>query len=216
MKLIDKLTQGLPKKHKPKRAVKGLVARNFYIDGNLFIEKFDQVKNTESMQMRNFRAKAIVDLTMSIECSLKSIILSLSKDNELPSDAYKKARKCSHNLDKLYAEAILRAKNRFLFPPKKQALFDDLKSLGVGSRYSYEIWSLQFNSQAGTIFLGENIISRTIDDIKWANNLRDVAVLLNNISNNCYYKFLSKHCTLYGNKNNTYEKHLNLFLDEIK
>ena len=59
MSLADKIEQSLKvtKKHKPQRAVKGTLCRSFSLDGNLFIEKFDLVQGTESMQNRNFRAK---------------------------------------------------------------------------------------------------------------------------------------------------------------
>ena len=117
----------LPKNHKPERAVKSHLARNFYQDGNLFIERYDQVKFTDSMLKRNFRAKCIVDLAMSIECSLKSMIISLSKDSEKPSKAYKRARKNGHNIDGLYKEMALRAKSRFKAPKKIKKFLKILK-----------------------------------------------------------------------------------------
>ena len=102
---------GLPKRHKPERAVKSVAAINFLTDGNLFIERFDMLSASESMENHYFSSKAFVDLSMSIECSLKSIIISLSPDDESPAEAYKKARTGSHKLNALYSEVEVRAKN---------------------------------------------------------------------------------------------------------
>jgi len=205
---------GAPKVHKPKRAVKSLVSRNFYIDGNLFIERFDQVRYTDSMNNRNFRAKTIVDLAMSIECSLKSLIISLSKDNESPAKAYKKARKLSHNLKKLHKELKLRSKNRFKIPSKDDRVFDDLEKLGVGSRYSYEIWLLRFQSSTGSFFLGDDLISQTVDNSDWEVMVRNEAVMLNNLASKCHSKYLSKHSILSGKKFAAYDRALKRFLSD--
>ena len=83
---------GVPSLHKPNRAVKGLVAHLFLADGFLFLKKFDTVKNSKSDILYDFRSKVVVDLYMSIECSLKSMVISLSKDDETPAEAYKQAR----------------------------------------------------------------------------------------------------------------------------
>ncbi|EGR4314898.1 hypothetical protein DDN32_18270 [Vibrio cholerae] len=141
MKPIEKLKQalGVPKEQKPQRAVKYLVASNFYSDGNLFIERFDHLKNTDSMENRSFRAKAVVDLAMSLECSLKCLVISLSADQESPEDAYLKARNLGHKLQKLYNEVKSREQSDIVIPPLDSAVFTSLNKLGVGSRYGYEV-----------------------------------------------------------------------------
>jgi hypothetical protein len=58
------------------------------------------------------KSKVYVDLVMAIECSLKSMIVTLSLKSETPEAAYLVARRCSHHLDKLYAEVQKRARNR--------------------------------------------------------------------------------------------------------
>lgn len=205
----------LPKKHKPERGVKSAVAANFCIDGTLFIERCDLVAKSESMDNRYFRAKYIVDFLMSIECSLKCFVISLSKDNETPTQAYKKARNCSHSLDKLYAEVELRAKGRFRLDPKPQQIFDDLKVLGVGSRYALEVWMLRVGSQ-NLPSVDRGLVSRTIDDEQWANEVRKVAVQLNNAANRCRMRFLAEHGTLTGKRVNAYAQALATFLSQVK
>lgn len=197
------------------RAVKSLVASNFYIDGNLFIDKFDQVKGCDSMVNINFRAKTIVDLAMSIECSLKSLIISLSKDSETPAKAYKKARKLGHNLEKLHKEVEKRAKNRFKLERKNEKVFQDLEKLGVGSRYSYEIWLIRFQLNSGAFFLGNDLISKTVNEYEWGINVRNEAVIWNNLANKCHSKYMSKHRILSAKNFPAYDHALACFFNDM-
>ena len=217
MSVKDVLNKALkiPKKHHPKRAVKSLVARNFYIDGNLFIESFDCSNNIHSMQNRNFRAKAVVSLAMSIECSLKAIIISLSLDSESPTNAYKTSRGLSHNLEKLYNEVIVRAKKRVKLPKNNNQVFNDLKDLKVSSRYSFEVWLLRSQSPNKKFYLGQDIISKTIDSFEWLSKVRSEAVVLNNFANKCYKKYLDKHSILSGSKFKTYDAELKNFISSL-
>lgn len=201
-----------PKTHKPERAVKSLLANSFYLDGNLFIERFDQVYLTDSMEIQSFRAKAVVDLAMSIECSLKSLIISLSRDDELPKLAYQKARSSNHDLNKLHEEVKKRAKNRFKLPKKNSLVFESLIKLGIGSRYSHEIWLLRINKAAGSYFVGDDLISNTIDDLKWGKSVRKEAVAFNNLASNCNNKYLKKHSILTGGRFSSYHLALEKFL----
>lgn len=205
-------TLGVPKRHIPQRSVKSHLARSFWADGNLFIDRFDQLFTCDSMGNRNFRAKTIVDLAMSIECSLKSLIISLSKDDETPSGVYKKARKKSHKLDKLFDEVTIRAFRRLKIPQKNEVLFSDLKLLGVGSRYSYEVWLFRFQSESVSLFLGKDLISRTIDDLEWSRKIRDEAVRLNQVASKAHTRFMSKHKILLGSRLATYEREMEQFI----
>lgn len=206
---------GVPKKHNPERAVKSLVAINFYTDGNLFIEAYDHLNAFDPMQNRNFRAKAIVNLAMSIECSLKSLIISLSKDSEAPIDAYKIARTHSHHIEKLHSEVESRSKKRFKIHKRNDAIFNDLKLLKVSSRYSFEIWLLRTQAVNGIFFLRQDLVSRTIDCPTWARQVRNEAVMLNNLADKCHSKYLSKHAILSGNKFSTYENELKNFTSAL-
>lgn len=218
MTLHERLNKALdvPKKHIPQRAVKSHLARNFWTDGNLFIDRFDQVRYCESMGHWSFRAKAIVDLAMSMECSLKALIISLSKDSETPVRAYKKARSKGHKLDDLFAEASARAYRRLQLPKKNDMVFSDLRTLGVGSRYSYEIWLLRFHSGSGSLFLGDDVISKTVDDPEWAKEVRNEAVRLNHVASKAHSRFMAKHSILSGRKFAEYEREMNRFLRDAR
>jgi len=217
MTLKERLNKalGVPKRHIPQRGVKSHLARNFWTDGNLFIDRFDQVRTCDAMENRNFRAKAIVDLAMSIECSLKSLIISLSKDAEAPFRAYKKARSKGHNLDALFDEVKIRAFRRLKMPKENKSVFLDLRLLGVGSRYSYEVWLLRFQSESVSLFLGEDLISRTVDDREWARKVRNEAVALNRLASTAHSRFISKHGILSGSRFARYEREMNQFIQDI-
>lgn len=205
----------MPKRHIPSRAVKLHLAQNFWKDGHLFIARFDQLSTCSFMEHRDFRAKVVVDLAMSIECSLKSLIISLSKDDETPADAYKKARKKNHNLVDLLAEVTVRAKKRLRIPQKKaRSAISDLKLLGVGSRYSYEIWLLRFQSSSASLFVGEDLISRTIDKNDWIVSVRHSAILLNKVASTAQSRFMSKHGILSGSRLKAYTQAMSQFIQD--
>lgn len=132
---IDRIRKilGWSKNSSKQQAVKGMLASCFYDDGNLFIERFDLVHDTGfNGLICILEPKAFVDLIMSIECSLKSLILGLSLDSESAENAYKKAKGYSHNLDKLYSEVQKRAQKRLKIK-KKNKLFDQIKKLKIDS-----------------------------------------------------------------------------------
>lgn len=205
---------GMPKRHIPQRAVKSHLARNFCADGNLFIDRFDQIRTCGLMGNRNFRAKTIVDLAMSIECSLKSLIISLSKDDETPAGAYKSARVKGHKLDALFDEVTTRASRRLKMPKKSELVFSDLKLLGVGARYSYEIWLLRFQSESVSLFLGRDLISRTVDDVEWTKKVRNEAVQLNQVASKAQSRFMSNHSILSGSRLTAYKREMEQFIQD--
>ena len=204
-----------PKRHKPERAIKGIISFNFWEDGLLFIEISDKINTTELMENRHVRSKMIVNLIMSLECSLKSLIISLSEDKHTPKEAYQEARSLSHKIDKLYEQAKIKSKKRFKIPPKNEILFQDLIDLKlINSRYSYEVWRLIMNSNvsANTYIINENIIDKTVDNVEWFQSLRKEAAFLNDAAYKCYTKYLVKHQILYGKRFNDYDIALKNFL----
>lgn len=206
---------GAPKVHRPNRAVKATVSQNFYTDGKLFVDRFDLINSSDLMNKRGIRAKMFVDLAMSLECSLKSLIISLSKDDESPIDAYKKARSYSHNLDKLYKEVKERSKNRFKLPKKNAGLFIDLADLGISSRYSYELWMLRIQAEDRDLFLGNDLLSRTLDDYNWGIEVRNEAGRLNNCAVDCHSRFMSRHSILSGKRLSAFGDAMDDFLNNI-
>ncbi|HAT8521871.1 TPA: hypothetical protein I7190_27085 [Vibrio vulnificus] len=211
MSVVDrlKMSLGLPKQIKPRRAVKGVIARNYYVDGNLFIERFDILNSSnDSMQNKQFRAKAMVDLCMSLECSMKSLVVSLNHDSKTPKRLMKDLKNLSHHLDKLFDKTTKLSKNRFTLAKLSQSKLNELKKYGVGARYSHDIWAIQTSSAYS---VSDDLIEATIDNPIWMNELRNIAVEWNNAASNCYDKYLSKHCIISGNDHKRFERALKKF-----
>ncbi len=204
---------GAPKVHKPERAVKALISRCFSKDANLFIERFDIVGGTDSMCNCDFRTKAVVDLSMAIECSLKSLIISLSKDSETPIASYTKARKLSHYHQKLYKEVEIRAKRRIKLPRNNKNLMSDLKMLGIGVRYSYDVWRIRYEAIESKKFI--SLISSTIEDDQWIIKLRNEAAKFLVCAVKSEERYVAKHGKLYGQRWSAYDQSLKKFLKEI-
>ncbi|WP_373960420.1 hypothetical protein [Vibrio gigantis] len=178
------------------QAAKSVVAINFYTDGNLFIDRYDLMNSHyDSMQHRQFRAKAMVDLAMSLECSLKSLVISLSPSTQKPKAAIKKARECSHDHKKLYLRVKSKAKHRVTLTPMNISIMDDLAKFGVGSRYTHEIWNIQ---TSGKLSVNEDLLFRTIDNPEWMKKLRNLAVEWNNEASRVHQKYLKPHTILSG------------------
>lgn len=199
--MMDRIKKdmGLPKKQSPFKYVKSILAIKYYTDGNLFIERYDILNsNSDSMQNRDFRAKAMVDLCMSIECSLKSLIISLSKDDIKPVDIKRKVIKKSHYIDKLVVMAKSSAKNRFALPDFPQGMLNDIVKLGVGYRYSLDVWTLYTKERK---VKHDSLINSTIDDPMWMKELRSLAVNWNRIADNAHERFLKKHHITVGGGN---------------
>jgi hypothetical protein len=207
---------GRAKKFKPPRSVKSIIASNFSRDAQLFIERFDILFASEGRDDKWFRAKVLLDLIMSIECSLKSLFISLSKDDEKPSEAYREARRLSHNISLLFEKCSERAKNRLKLPAKPVNIFKDIESLGISIRYSHELWLIRFNDSVSGLFFEDGRISRTIDDPVWAKELRSVAVMFLKLSEDAEKRFLSPHRITVGNQLNLRSAEIQKFFNETK
>ncbi|AYA39020.1 hypothetical protein D3Y59_17710 (plasmid) [Hymenobacter oligotrophus] len=116
--------------------MKRKIASSFAADSNDFLWRVGLLKDNRPHDTTSFFAKLYVDLLMSAECALKSLIVSLSPASETPEDAYLKIRRIGHKLDKLYEEVERRASRRLkLLTPKQRALLMEANTIGVGYRY---------------------------------------------------------------------------------
>ncbi|GAB3406934.1 hypothetical protein HNQ93_004305 [Hymenobacter luteus] len=123
------------------QSLKRKMASSFAADANDFLWRVGILNSSRPHDTNSFFSKMYVDLLMSAECSLKSLIVSLSPPNETPEDAYLKIRSLGHNLEKLYKEVERRAVNRLkLLKPAQRALLMDANTIGVGYRYDITIF----------------------------------------------------------------------------
>jgi hypothetical protein len=175
---------------KPELYVKRTLSASFWKDSNDLLWRADIFHKGIEHDTLSTKAKTYVDIVMATECSLKSLILSLSREPETPEDAYLVARGCGHHLDRLYAEVKVRAKNRVrLLDPDKEAIIIKANSLGVG--YRYDVTAFMFLSQEDWVDRSQKkgLVSSVINH-DFINELNVVAHELNTLSNKTLDKYL--------------------------
>lgn len=191
------LAAGAAKRRNPVRGKKAIMARNTSQDAWQFIDRFDALNNdAQNMQDVDYAAKAVVDLCVSIESSLKSLIICLSPDKETPAELYKNLKRVyGHKLKKLHDEVISRAKNKkFKIQKNKKRVFNRLEKLEyINSRYSQEIWKFIQDEKPYKKYKGYGEMRRTVGDGKWRKSVRAEAVRLWKLQNKCYKQFLFPH-----------------------
>ncbi len=197
------------------RQLKRRISTSFWADANDFLWRVSILKDNRPHDTNSYFAKLYVDLLMSAECSLKSLIISLSKKDETPEEVYLEARKKSHHLDKLYNEVVLRAKRRIklLSKKEKQILFK-ANTLGVG--YRYDIKTFFFLSQEDFIkrMLEEGDVSSIIN-FDFINELFTMLHELKKIAKISLDKYYGKDNSLSGNNMEKLENRQNLFFTNV-
>ncbi|EHR0921385.1 hypothetical protein [Vibrio alginolyticus] len=184
MELKDRVCRTLLGKNEfdPLKAAKAVLSVNFHRDGQLFIHRFQLLNDSSfSMEDKNYRAKALVDLIMSIECSLKSICVSTSPSNIDAGALYKKLKKKGHRHKSLYDMALTYSNEMgFILPPYPEEVLKDLESLGlVNARYSQEIWAIQIE---GPFAPSQGLLSETIHSPEWRDLLVNLAVTFSKVA----------------------------------
>lgn len=113
------------------------LASSMWQDANDFLWRFSIVTKNLPYQTKSILGKSYVDLVMSMESSLKSLIITLSPSTETPEDSYIVARTNGYNLNKLYMDVEKRAvkKGKLLSKKDRQVLFK-AATLTVSHRYS--------------------------------------------------------------------------------
>jgi hypothetical protein len=190
---------------KPELYVKRTVSASFWKDSNDLLWRANIFQRQIGHDTLSTKAKTYVDIVMAIECSLKSLIVSLSRESETPEEAYLVARSCSHHLDRLYAEVRVRAKNRVrLLTPDKERIIIKANSLGVG--YRYDVTAFMFLSREDWVDRSQKkgLVSSVINH-DFINQLNVAAHELNTLSN----KTLDKCLGWYARVNTSRWKEVN-------
>lgn len=180
------------------RQLKYKLSYSFWADSNDFLWRAGLLLKDRPYDSNAYFAKIYVDLIMSAECALKSLIISLSLPTETPEDTYSTARKIGHNLDRLYAEVEQRAKRRvkLLSPTNKRKL---LKANTLGVNYRYDITTFFFLTQEDYIdraFQRGQISS--IINLNFINELYTMLHTLKDIAGSTYHKYYGKDNSLSG------------------
>lgn len=196
------------------RKLKADIADYFFSDAHYYLQRSKLVYNNPyafepflPVEIKNF-----VDMLFCAECSLKSIIMSLSPHTEKPEIAYKTLRNFSHNLEKLCDEVVKRAKNRLKFLNQYEIKFlTNANKLGVDVRYSLEFYlerrKEEFYEKA--TFSGEYSQWLKRENLK---KFIDVNETLLNISKKSNKRYCKNNRNYTMNNADKYDERLNSFL----
>ena len=197
------------------RSIKALLATSYTQDARGLLQRahFCLHPKIGFEHDRKLRAKILVDLLMSAECSLKSLIFGLSKNDETPEQLYKKSkRKWGHDLGKLLTQARKRAKNKLKFPSdKKLPTFGDAKKMSVFVRYSVETYFLIMESSLRDQPYVDPLIKKTTG-YTWMWEFMDDVNTLYLLSSDAHSRFCSRHL---NSKTKGYDKRLKKFYANI-
>lgn len=153
--------------YSPDRHMKAHIASAYLQDSNDFLWRVGAARQHHEIGVTSFRAKTCVDLIISVECSLKSLIVALSRKWESAEDAYLTARKLSHHLEKLEKEARTRAKHKVAINWEDAKFLHDAAQLGVKVRYWSDITIIDFMERHVSKPFMPNFIDNTIRDEEW-------------------------------------------------
>lgn len=196
--------------------LKYTLASHFWGDSNDFLWRVSILKDKRPHDSNAYFAKIYVDLLMSAECALKSLIVSLSQDNETPEQAYMKARQYGHDLQKLYDEVKLRAKRRVKLLNSREVKIL-LKANTLKVNYRYGITTFLFLLQENTFdrAFRDGAVSSVVNYTfitafyKVLHTLKDIAVKSNK-------KYYGKHMSMMGSDLERLEPRRERFFNNIK
>ncbi len=143
-------------------------------------------------------SKRFILLRMALECILKAILIGLSKRDESAEEAYKAARNCGHNLEKLIKECKLRSEKRYRICSKET--MDRLcyiEKFRIGIRYNFDMKTADRSS----------ISKGVLDDNFHEEIYKDLSSFLKIVRRISYNRFL-KHQAIRGDKLSELENHL--------
>lgn len=197
------------------RSIKALLAASYNQDARGLLQRAHFCLHSKFgfEHDRKLRAKILVDLLMSAECSLKSLIFGLSKNYEPPEKLYKKSKqKWGHDLGKLLIHARNRAKNKLKFPSdKKLPTFADASKMNVFIRYSVETYFLIMERSLRDQPYVDPLIKKTTSETWMWQFMDDVNKILR-LSSEAHNKFCSRHM---NSRTKGYNKRLKAFFTNI-
>jgi hypothetical protein len=134
------------------------IAEYFLTDARDFIKRYNILE--ESSTHLGLRSKLLIELIFSVECALKALIFIESDLNE--NETYKKAKKLSHNVNKLLDNIKPNSRQEY-----DRIIKTDLSKFAVYNRYQLES-EIDFRESNGS--LGRTYYD-TIADPNWMKEL---------------------------------------------
>ena len=164
------------------RQLKSTLSSTMWADSNDFLKRVNLLMADLDLWSTSYLSKIYVDILMSIESSLKALIIALSDKKETPEDAYRTARSKSHRIDQLYAEVERRAFRRIklLNQKDKDELLNNAIKIKVSNRYRL-VTLAQIRSDGIAIHWGGGQYSNLIN-YDYLLKLSEIAFKLKSIS----------------------------------
>ncbi|MGA9406303.1 MAG: hypothetical protein WBW71_04140 [Bacteroidota bacterium] len=196
--------------------LKARLASSYGADGNDLIGRVHLVRRNSDATHRSHYAKIIVDCIMACECSMKSLIFSLSKTPETPEGLYRLVRRRSHHLKRLLDEVKPRARNRIrLLTDSEERLLLDVDSLGVESRYTVEVFFTLMNEENIARLMGAGQISGTIDNNDWCNRVVKLSSKMVSLAKTSNERYMQRYTGFLGDHRGEQEQRYHQFAMDV-
>lgn len=174
------------------RQVKSILSSTMHTDANDFLIRTNLLLKDLDYLSYAYLSKIYVDVLMSIESNLKALIIILSKKEETPEEAYSKARKHSHRINKLYEEVENRASKRLklLSEKDKEELLNNAIKITVNNRYRL-VTLTQIRKEGVGRDWGFGEYSKLIN-YKYIRKLQKIAFEIHKITNKASERYLDR------------------------
>ncbi|KAB2877535.1 hypothetical protein F9K33_16240 [bacterium] len=197
------------------RYLKARLAQYFLLDSQDFFHRIQILNKSPRFSPNTFTPKTLVDTIMCVECALKSIIISLSRSNEKPENAYLAARRCGHIIDRLLTEASRRSFHRVSFLSKREIqILLQLKNIGVEGRYAYEIANKMQQEDPLLRFLREGAVTKLLNSEFLSSSL-SVTKRLVGIAGKSFDKYWKGSTSFKLKHLDKIDNRLNIFRDNV-
>jgi len=144
--------------------VKSQIARNYLRDARDWLYIYKKLQEIDMYPIKSLEAKKFINLRFSMECSFKSLIISLSERQERAEEVYNIMIKFKHNLKKLFKECKERAGGKYRICSKSFIPeVDKIEKLGVGIRYDLDFTTAYKKQSFKELFVNGPISSVVLD-----------------------------------------------------
>jgi hypothetical protein len=199
----------------PEGYVKAKVATHYLTDSEQLCLRARTTINSSDLPFRySMRSKIFVEILMSFECSLKSLVISLSKGGESPEQAYHEAREPGHRVGQLCEKVKNRSYNRLKFvSSKEEDMIYEAEEIGVFVRYELEAMRLKRGLKNGRLFSKPNKLLQTIRSEQWMSDMLELGFKLHSIAYESGSRYMSEHLSMMGSDVEEAHERLQKFID---
>ncbi|HOQ12299.1 MAG: hypothetical protein BWY23_01373 [Spirochaetes bacterium ADurb.Bin218] len=203
------------KKYKfdPEMSLKHFISSSYLKDSNEFLWMVEHLKDSEFMNSMSFRCKVFTLILFSVECSLKSLVISSSTYTQKAEILYTKNK--SHDVVKLFKNVQQQLYGKIKFINKNELkLLEDAHKLGVNVRYNIDVNYISFYSSFIEKIYGTDLLESTVGG-EWLVDFWGLSKKLFTIADKSHKRYLSKYSMLTGVHIENHDKRINEFAINI-